>query len=266
MIRPLKKHEKARVAACAVGLLISGLTSATAQAQWVVTDPAMQGEVTGNQLTQITHMIQEYTQMVTQYQSLLSDVQSLNLNLLPVNSQLTLITHPERIVQQSCPAASVGGTIVGALGMNPSLVDGEIVAQQATICANIVLLQVDKYNTVAAMLNHMTDYFAAIQQMSDKVNRISDAVGSALGGSGSAGSSGDRQGVQNQADQLRNSLAAEMAQVQQHLQAVDTTIGTLKDQQSMLANIALKGSNATGVSALAGQAIQAGAFAAAFPQ
>jgi len=261
------KHMKPKFTALLTCLLACGLTTAPAYAQWVVTDPAMQTEVTANQFTQITHMIQEYTQMLTQYESLLSSLQSLNLNITPVNNQLTLITNPNAIVQQTCPSSSVAGTVVGALGMDPSIVDGQIVAQQASICTNIVLLQVDKYNTVARMLNHMNDYFGAIQQMSDKITSLGTQVGGILGGaSGSSGSSGDRQAVQNQADQLRNSLSAEMAQVQQHLQAVDATIATLKDQQSMLANIALKGSNASGPSALAGQIIQASTFAAAFPQ
>lgn len=267
MTRPLMQQAKTRLAALLTCLLAGGLSTAPAYAQWVVTDPAMQGEVAANQLTQIGHMIQQYTQMITQYQSMLSSLQSLNLDFVPTNNQLSLITNPSQIVAQNCPGASTSTTVMTVLGMDPSLTEGEIVGQQRLICANIVMLQVDKYNTVATMLQKMNTYSSAIQQLSGKLDQIgatANAVASAV--SGSVGSSGDRQAAQNQADQIRNSLASDMAQVQQHLQAVDATISALKDQQSMLANIALKGSNATGPAALAGQIIQAGAFAAAFPQ
>jgi hypothetical protein len=261
------QQAKTKLAALLTCLLAGGLTTAPAYAQWVVTDPAMQTEVATNQVTQIGHMVQQYSQMITQYQSLLSSLQSLDLNFMPINNKLTPIDNPSQIVQQNCPGASISTTVMSVIGISPSLTEGEIVGQQRTICANIVMLQVDKYNTVANMLNRMNVYSNAVQQLSDKVNQIGQTASNAASAvTGSVGSSGDRQGVQNQADQIRNGLATEMAQVQQHLQAVDATISSLKDQQSMLANIALKGSNATGPAALAGQIIQAGAFAAAFPQ
>lgn len=266
MIRHIVKRASRRTFAIAALPLAMGFIG-QAHAQWQVIDASSIASNEKGQTAQLLQTVTDYKQMITQYESLLSKLQSLNLNIMPVNNQLTTIDNPAAIVQQTCPSASLGGTIVGALGMNPSLVDGEIVSQQATICANIVLLQVDKYNTVAKMLNHMNDYFSAIQNMSSQLDQLGQTVGGILGSvSGSPGSSGDRQGMQNQADQMANSLATEMAQVQQHLQAVDATISTLQAQQSMLANIALKGSNATGLNALTGQIIQAGAFAAAFPQ
>lgn len=269
MIRPLTQHAKPKIVALLACLSIGGMAMAPAHAQtgWIVTDPTMQAEVTANQATQITHMIEQYTQMITQYQSLLSSLQGLNLNFIPTNNQLMPITDPSQIVAQNCPGASVSTQAMAVLGISPSLTEGEIVGQQRTICANIVLLQVDKYNTVAKMLNHMNDYSNAITQMSNQFSAIADKATAAISATtGSSGSSGDRQALQNQADQLRDTLATEMAQIQQHLHAVDASISALKDQQSMLANIALKGSNATGPAALAGQIIQAGAFAAAFPQ
>lgn len=248
------------------GLLAIAMTAlAPARAQWVVTDPTMQAQVTANQITQITHMVQEYTQMITQYTSLLSDLKSLNLNVMPVNNQLPIISDAQAQVAKSCPGFSMVGQALGMIGIDPSLTDGEIVAQQNYICANIVKLQVEKYNTVARMLNHMNDYFSGINQLTDQLNKISGKVSAIIGGGGgSAGSAGDRQAAQNQADQAQLALAAEMANAQQHLQAIDTTIATLKDQQSMLANIALKGGNQLDLGTLGGQVIQAAAFQAAF--
>jgi len=247
-------------------LLAFGIVAmAPARAQWVVTDPTMQASVTANQITQITHMVQEYQQMITQYTSLLSDLKSLNLNILPVNNQLPLLTNPQDQVAKSCPGLSTEGMVLGAIGIDPAITDGEIAKQQNVICANIVLLQVDKYNTVARMLNHMNDYFGGLNQVMDQLNHIGSKVGAIIGGgAGSAGSSGDRDGVKNQTDQAQLSLAAEVANAQQHLQAVDATIAALREQQSLLANIALKGSNQLSLETLGGQVIQAAAFQTAF--
>lgn len=246
--------------------------TAPAQAQWVVTDPALQAEVTANQATeitnqgvQITHLVEQYTQMITQYTSLLSELKSLNLNIIPVNNQLPLFNNPQDQVAKSCPGLSMMGTALGAIGIDPSITDGEIVTQQNVICANIVLLQVDKYNTVARMLNHMNDYFSGITRLTGQIDAIGNKVTSIVGSvTGSTGSAGDRQATQNQTDQAQLTLAAEMANAQQHLQAVDATIAALKDQQSLLANIALKGSNQLDLQTLGGQVIQAAAFQAAF--
>jgi hypothetical protein len=251
-----------------MSLLCAAVAAVTpAHAQWMVHDDGLSLTQQAQHGDSILHMVTQYTQMITQYQSLLSSLQSLDLNFTPTNNQLTPIDNPSQIVAQNCPGASLSSTVVSMLGMSPTLTEGEIVGQQRTICASIVLLQIDKYNTVAAMLNRMNTYSTAIKQMSDKINTLGQGMSSVLSSvTGTSGSSGDRQAVQNQADQLQNTLATDMAGVQQHLQAVDATISALKDQQSMLANIALKGSNATGPAALAGQIVQAGAFAAAFPQ
>lgn len=257
MISQLTKRSarKATVASAliAVGTALTG----TAQAQWVVTDPALQTNVTANQLTQDAHLVQQYTQMITQYTSMLTTLRSLNLNIMPINNQLTPISDPSAMVSQACPGASLAGSALGAIGLDSSLVDGEIVSQQRAICTNIVLLQVDKYNTVANMLNQMNNYFAGLQQLTATADKVADMVSNAIG---------NREMLSNQTQDTQLRLSTEMANAQQHIQAVDATIATLKDQQSILANIALKGSNSTGLGALTGQIIQAGAFAAAFPQ
>lgn len=253
----LHKHVLRKFAVTLVALLIACIATKQARAQWQVIDEAAILSSEKGQAQQLAQLISQYTQMVTQYQAMLSSLQSLNLNLIPIDNQLPLITDPSQQVNQACPGASLAGTALGAIGMDPSIVDGNIVTQQRAICAKIVVLQVDKYNTVAGMLNHMNDYFSGLKQLAATTEQLVGAVANAIG---------NREALQNQTTQAQTALATEMANVEQHLRAVDATIATLKDQQSLLANVALKGSNATGPGALTGQIIQAAAFSAAFSQ
>lgn len=253
----LSKRVLRKFAMAMTVLLIAGLATTQVHAQWQVIDEAAIASSEKGQAEQLAQLISQYTQMVTQYESMLSSLSSLNLNIIPTNNQLTLITDPSQQVNQACPGASMPGMALSAIGMDPSIVDGNIVTQQRAICAKIVLLQVDKYNTVATMLNHMNDYFSGLKQLAATTAQLVGAVANAIG---------NREALQNQTTQAQTALATEMANVEQHLRAVDATIATLKDQQSLLANVALKGSNATGPGSLTGQIIQAAAFSAAFSQ
>ena len=223
-----------------------------AHAQWVVTDPALQGSVTGNQLTQIQHMVQEYTQMITQYTAMLTSLGSLqNLGLSTTqNSQMTLITDPGPFVQQACPnATDPVGTVLGVVGLNATSLTSDIKRSQNQICQQITILEIHKYNTVAEILNEMNSYVAALQGIDDKANAIIGAVTNAVG---------DRQAVNNQTSMAQARFSQRFADVQQKLQADDAAINTLKAQQSILGNIALKGSNS-----IVGNAMQTVVFAAA---
>lgn len=248
-------HRLAGACAAFVALFVA---TGQAHAQVLVTDTTLLTSNEKGQASQLAQLLQQYTQMVTQYESMLTTLKSLNLNVMQVNNQLPLITDVAGQVAQACPgSSSLVGSAMNMLGMDSSIIDGQIVTQQRTICAKITTLQVDKYNTVAKMLNHMNDYFAGLKQLNDTADQLIGAVSNAIG---------NREALQNQTSQTQAALSAEMANVEQHLRAVDATIAALQNQQSLLANIALKGSNATGPAALAGQIIQAGAFAAAFPQ
>jgi hypothetical protein len=257
MNHSLRKLMFRKFAAAIAVLSMASLTTNQAHAQWQVIDEAAIASSEKGQYQQLMQLVSQYTQMVTQYESMLTSLRSLNLNVLPADNHLALIDDASQQVSQACPGASLAGSVLGAVGMDPGIVEGNIVTQQRAICAKIVLLQVEKYNTVATMLNHMNDYFSGLKQLAATTNQLVGAVANAIG---------NREALQNQTSQTQASLATEMANVEQHLRAVDATIATLKDQQSLLANVALKGSNATGAGALTGQIIQAAAFAAAFSQ
>lgn len=257
MINKLLQRVVRKACALMAVLLVTGAMTGQAHAQVFVTDKLSIATQKQGQFAQMAQMAKDYAQMVMQYEAMLTSLKSLNLNVIPTNNQLQLITDPSAQVQQACPgASSVPGMVAGALGVDTSIIDGEIVTQQRSICAKIVLLQVDKYNTVATMLNHMNDYFSNLQKISTTFDSLVGSATNAIG---------NRDAVQAQTNQTQTTLAAEMANVEQHLRAVDATIAALKDQQSLLANVALKGSN-SGLKALGGQLVQAAAFAAAFQQ
>ncbi|SFR90110.1 hypothetical protein SAMN05216570_0456 [Dyella sp. OK004] len=258
MINQLLQRIMRKAGAALAVLLVTSVLTGQVHAQWHVIDESSIASNEKGQAEQLAQMVQQYGQMITQYEALLTSLKSLNLNIIPTNNQLQLINDPSSQVQQACPgSSSVPGMVAGALGIDTSMIDGEIVTQQRSICTKIVLLQVDKYNTVAKMLNHMNDYFAGLNQLASTADKTIGAITNAVG---------DRQALQNQTTQTQASLSTEMANVEQHLRAVDATISALKDQQSLLANVALKGSNSGGLGALGGQLIQAGAFAGAFTQ
>ncbi|WP_266168371.1 hypothetical protein [Dyella subtropica] len=258
MINQLLQRILRKAGAAMAVLLVTGVMTGQAHAQWQVIDESAITSNHADQALEYGKTVEQYLQMIKQYEAMLTSLTSLNLNFQPVNNHLTLISDPSSQVAQACPgASSLPGMALGALGLDPSMVDGQIVTQQRVICAQIVMLQVDKYNTVAKMLNHMNDYFTGLQNMATTANNL---VGDLTNGIG------DRQALQNQNAQTQATLSTEMANVEQHLKAVDATIAALKDQQSLLANVALKGSNSGGLGALGGQLIQAGAFAAAFSQ
>ena len=260
MITQLMQRIMRKAGAVLAVLLVSGLMTGQVHAQWLVTDTAAITANSDGQALQLAKTAAQYLQQIKQYEAMLTNLKSLNFNLLPTNNQLTIITDATAQVNQACPGAtSLPSMALGALGMDTSLIDGEIVTQQRVICAQIVMLQVDKYNTVAKMLNHMTDYFSNLKQLSRTLDALSSMADS-------FGAIGNNTALQNQTSQAQTALATEMANVEQHLKAVDATIAALKDQQSLLANIALKGPAKNSLGALGGQLVQAGAFAAAFSQ
>lgn len=231
-------------------LLVTAFVTLPAHAQWEVIDNAMITSNEKGQADQLANMVKQYGQMVTQYTSMLTTLKSLNLNVMQVNNQLQPITDTTALVQQACPGTTDPLSIAASLvGLDPAELTGDIKTAQNKICQRITLLQIDKYNKAATMLNHMNDYFAGLQQLTAKADEI---VGEALH------AVGDRGGVQNQTGQTQTSLSVEMSNIKQQLRANDAAIATLQAQQSMLGNIAVKGSPT-----LIGNAMQTIGFGAA---
>jgi uncharacterized coiled-coil DUF342 family protein len=102
---------------------------------------------------------------------------------------------------------------------------------------------------VAQILNEMNSYFSTLDSLNQKADQIVAVFTNAVG---------DRQSLNNQLSQAQAQLSAKFANVQKELDADDAAIKSLKAQQSILGNIALKGSPS-----LMGNAMQTVVFAAA---
>ncbi|WP_266169275.1 hypothetical protein [Dyella subtropica] len=231
-------------------LLVMGSMATPAHAQWEVIDHSAIKSNEAGQLKQYGQLVQQYSQMVTQYTSMLTTLKSLNLNVMPVNNQLQPITDTAPLVQQACPGTTEPLSMAaGFVGLDTAELTGDIKTTQNKICQRITLLQIDKYNKVVNMLNHMNDYFAGLQQLASNADGIVGEATHAVG---------DRGAVQNQTSQAQTSLSIEMSNIEQQLRVNDAAIATLQAQQSMLGHIAVKGSPS-----LIGNAMQTIAFGAA---
>lgn len=249
------RHNLQRVSRRAIAIvglpLVMGLVG-QAHAQWQVIDSSSIASNEKGQASQLAQLVTEYQQLVTQYTSMLTSIGSLqNIGLSSINnSQMAIINDPSSLVAQACPSATDPvGIVVGALGLDSASMTANIQASQNAICQKITLLQIHKYNTVAQLLNEMTSYFGTLDSLNQKADQIIGAVTNAQG---------DREALSNQQTQAQAQLAAKFANVQGQLSADDAAIQTLQAQQSILGNIALKGSNS-----MIGNAMQTVVFAGA---
>lgn len=237
--------------ACALVVALF-VTTGQAHAQWMVQDVTLLTSNEKGQASQLAQMVQQYSQMLTQYQAMMSSIGALqNIGLSSIsNSQMTIINDAGPFVAQACPSATDPvGLVTGALGLNAASLTADIKKSQNQICQQITILEIHKYNTVAQILNEMNSYFNTIQGINQKADAIVSAFTNAMG---------DRQAVNNQLSQAQTEMNAKFANVQKQLEADDAAISALKAQQSILGNIALKGSGS-----FLGNAMQTVAFATA---
>jgi hypothetical protein len=228
-------------------MMIGGLLSGNASAQWAVIDVVnIQTNTTGF-AQQLAQTVQQYQQEVQQYQQLLMTVQGLGTNISLLSSNLQPITDASDLVQQNCPGAP-GGSVIGTLmstvtsAISPTQ---PITTSQQQICVQIVLVQIDKYNQTATVLGKLNTYSNSLQKLSQIANSV-DSLGTTSGAT-------------TQATTYSSELATEMASWESNMRADDTIISSLQQQQSLLAKTALSGSNT-----ILGNVVQAAALKAAF--
>jgi len=240
-------HKAASVLSLIGCLLFTG----PVRAQWATIDTAAINAAIaeyGEQAARWGKTLAQYQQQVAHYQQMIATVANLNFSIQPT-STLTRITDISGMVAQACPGSSrladSASSIAGLASLN---LGGNLAANQQTICQRITLLQIDKYNKTADMLGRMNQYSGLFGQIDDLRNRVSGA-----------NSVGDLQANTNEAVRNANKLTKEISDWQGQMAASDAAIRALQEQQSALANIALKGRSSP-----LGEIVQAGAFAAAF--
>lgn len=215
-----------------------------------------QGNITTNEqgfasqlaktIDQYTTQLKEYATQLQQYQQMLSGITSLSNGLSLQTNQLQPVTDVASLIRGKCSdSSSVGGLVSGVMNSMSSLMTQNIAQTQKMICAQIVTVQVDKYNKTVTMLNKMNSYGAQFQQLES----IAEA----------ANTFADTGRTSTQVEKYTSAVTTEMANWQAEMKANDAVIDTLRDQQAILGRIALKGSPS-----LVGTVVQATTFATAF--
>ena len=226
-----------------------------ASAQFIVNDPlSMAKAVTeyAEQANRWKATLEQYQQTVQHYQQMIASVTSLSFSsVLPRNSRLQKITDAPTVIQQACPGVGgFDGVVDTLLGGSDAASPIRQVSQN--LCQQAAQVRIDKYNDSVDMLERMQAYNGQMQQI--------DALRNALGGSSAIG---DLQANTNEATRTANKMQAELNFWRLKMAAYDSAISELTSRQSDLVRLSMRGSAGTAGN-LIGNAVQAGAFAAAF--
>ena len=240
--------------------LACSLAAGGAGAQVIVSAPILEGaQTTSNvtqgtqlakQLLQLEQQIQSYATQLEQLRNILTKIESLgdNISITPKSLQPLDSAQSDKLVEQACPGpgVSLGGMVTGVIsGLLGNSSNQPITERQQLICKQIVLLQIDEYNITANALGELTVQQSTVQKLNDIVNSIST-----MGESSSASS---------QAQQFMSQLHVASDTWKKQIEADESMIATLQQQQAVLSKVALNGSNS-----VLGNIVQAGAFALAF--
>lgn len=242
-----RASRKIALALVTVTILVAG--AAHAQTGVLVTDMKSNLEEhaqTLKQIDQFAKQVQQYQTQLQQYAAIVTSLQGLaagGISLMP--NTLQPISDSSTLVRQSCPGAG-GGSVMGDLSaIVTSSFSQSIATSQQSICAQIVITQVDKYNKTIKVIQDMQQFGSALQNLTKQISAVTNQ--------------GDSNRVSASATVQAQQISADMADWDTQMKADDAVIATLQQQQSILAKVALNGSNT-----VLGDIVQAGAFAAAF--
>lgn len=219
-------------AACVFGV-------SSAHAQWVVTDP---GHTIQNIVTQIKGFAERYGQHYKEWTKLKESVEHFQQQLVKLQSMLSTIGMPpqekwkelDRGAEVAAKCASSGGgggglPVIGALTGGFKLdLGGDVAKQQRQICVNIVSAKVEKYNyTVRFARDTLPEMERQMKTLEKKRN--SDLK------------QGTMEAVANDSARLANAMSAKFANYQGQMQAYDSYIMAMEDNQRQLVETAMNG-------------------------
>lgn len=259
MRKSLARLQPSRAPRCVLTLLV-GLSASLAHAQVFVTD---QAAITNNkagfaaqlaktaseyakQVEQYTTQLQQYETQLNQYREIMTSIEGLATGGIKLTSgRLDPIGDATNLINQACPGANGGGVLGAMTSIVTSAFDKSIKTTQQNICAQIVLAQVDKYNKTVKVVNDTQQFGSQLQQLTSNLVKMD--------------SQGDSERNAANAAYQNSQIASEMVDWQAQMKKDDAIIETLRQQQGILAKVALNGSNTT-----LGNIVQAAAFAKAF--
>jgi conjugal transfer/entry exclusion protein len=235
------------------GLLNTGLV----RAQVIVSDPILEGAQSTSNVTQGTQLakqilqyekqIQQYTTQLEQLRNMLTKIESLGtgVSLTPKTLEPLSGSDQDKLVDQACPGAASGGVVLSAISGLLGGSDQPITERQNLICREIVMIQIDEYNITAQALGSLTAQASTVQKLSEIINSISTF--------------GESSSATSQAEQFMSQLKLAGDTWQKQIEADERMVATLRQQQGVLAKVALNGSNT-----ILGNVVQAAALKAAF--
>lgn len=233
--------------------LALGIAPTNANAQVLVTNPILQSANHSDFLAQLEKTISQYEKQIQQYELQLQQYQQMFINLKSLgnvmpsfNNQLQHLD-ANQLAQVECSSSNGTWSVGGIVQSVTSSFDKTYVEAQKEICAQVVTIQVDKYNKTADMMDRLNYYNSLAQQTDQSRTGISQDSGT-----------GDLNSNTNQAARNLADLQTEIANWQSQMAADDSMLKTLQDMQSVLAEAALKGSQD-----MLGKGVQAAALAAA---
>jgi hypothetical protein len=177
----------------------------------------------GETLQRWQRTVQEYQDAITK----LSQIGNMNKLLMETDMQ----TRPASYgVEARCPSTSSGGLptlsdMMSAIGINQN---GDILSQQSLICVQIVSLENKKYNELVEML----------KKAKDRQDQITEELEKAKSDS----TEGNQEAYQAKIQALMGASLSEMQYSQARVNAFDGMIQARTKDQSVLAEIGLKGS------------------------
>ncbi|RQR79127.1 hypothetical protein DIE11_17135 [Burkholderia sp. Bp9012] len=188
--------------------------------------------------------IKQFANEVSQYEQMLSSIEGLRSGLSLMPNQLQQITDESSYIEASCPGGS-GGIMDTLTSSITSIMGGSIAQQQQIVCANIVHVQIDKYNKTVLVMNQLNDFSSKFTQIENTLAGVTTMA--------------DTGRAANQAADYHNAVSTQMSDWQAQMQADDARIGALQSIQDALAKKALRGSNT-----VLGNLVQAAALKGAF--
>lgn len=258
-MKAMKRRDVGTLSGLLCVLLGSFAAPAAVHAQWIVNDPAHQASNLAQFAKQLQQSVTEYEQMITAYKLQMQQFQQLLNTFSNLPSMLTNFAgntlqplsdaDEAKLVTQNCGSGS-GSLLQTALGFITPDSGSNIAQNQYTICVNLTQLQVSQYNDAVAHLNDVDSFAAQMKSIDTMRNQITEDDPNAAG---------KMEGVLEQTARTNQELATKTQQYAESYRAKEATIEALTKQQSILANVALKGKPTP-----AGQVVQAAAFAAAF--
>lgn len=233
-------------------VLALGLGPLGANAQVLVTNPPLQSANHSDFLAQLEKTISQYEKQIQQYELQLQQYQQMLINIKNLGNQVPSFNNnlqhldANAIALAQCGSAG-GSSWFGSLVTSVFAPTSPYAQSQQQICQNIVVIQVQKYNETADMLNRMNQYAALARNTESDRNGVGQT------------NNGDLSSNTNQVERNSSELALEMSNWQARMKAYDAEIGALQDTQSILANAAMYARTPD----LLGTSVQAAALKAA---